>query len=243
MASWAIVDLLGIATGIFVFTAIYRDTTTVGTYNYSQLVSYYILIPLIAGITNVFVTVMLPNQIKTGNISNRLLKPYSIPVGAFLTQVSLKVMNYMTRLPLFALLIGVAISFFDFELNPKNISTAIIVAVFAFFLHFLIDLCISLSAFWVNEVWALSHLKWVSLLIFGGQMFPIDLLPQNLRKIFEFLPLKFVYYVPTALLQGRIDTSTLQNYLLQMGGWSVVFLMLAKIMWVYGIKKYEAFGN
>src|SRR5690606_9292553 len=77
-----------------------------------------------------------------------------------------------------------------------------------------ISLCITLSTFWLENSFGLAHFKWIVVVIFSGSMLPPALLPSWLQTIIYALPLKYLYYVPIAVMQNQYiwawrDTLTL----------------------------------
>ena len=240
---WALIEMLSLASAIVLWLAVYRSRESVGDYSLQQIITYYALIPLISSLTYVHVSSILPKQIKDGHISLQLLKPYNIAAAQLIGSISLQITKQFSKLPVFLICVGAMFKSLQVTLNLENTALALLICLGSFGLHFLIDLCISYSAFWLDDVWALSHLKMLALMVFGGMSFPLDLAPQKLQPVFNFLPFRFVFAFPIAVAQGRLSPSQLLTGVAQIVLWSLFFWQLSLLLWKRGLRRYEAYGN
>ena len=242
-AIWILSEIIGIAAGLFVWLAVFRTRSEVGGYSMVGMVSYFMLTPFVGTITKTFVSDRLPKRIKDGEISRDLLRPYSLPAVLFIEHLGVKSVGFFLKLPVLAALVYFLLSFLGYPLNLKNLLLGILVALFGFLLRFFMDLALSFSSFWVEGVWSLSHLMRVSFLIFGGTHFPLDIIPPDLRPIFEWLPFKFAYFFPTKVILGGLSSGEIVFNLGQLLLWLVIFFVLSKILLRLGIRKYGAYGG
>lgn len=241
--TWALVELASLVAVVFVWAAIFRTNESVAGYDFTKMLTYYLLVPIMRCFTSIFVSDHLPDKIKNGQISADLMKPFSIAAAMFLNQSAIKLTQLTIKLPVFVL-VGL---FFSVSLGIKlaagNFFLALGVCLFSYLLHFSLDLLISYFAFWFDDVWSLAHLKSVALHIFGGYSFPLDLLPGGLRGLFGFLPFRFVYYFPVRVAQGMVSG---QEFILEFGQlflWTIGFGVAGQVLWRRGLKKYGAYGN
>jgi len=75
---------------------------------------------------------------------------------------------------------------------------------------------------------------------FEGGLMPLDLLPNFVTRINDFLPFKYVVFVPISVFTGRIGFSW-ELFLIPLG-WVLFLLFLVKIIYRKGLKKYEGYG-
>lgn len=241
--TWILVELVSLTSVTFLWLAVFRSNSSVGNYDFTKMISYYLLAPIIGGFTSIFVSEHLPRKIKDGAISTDLMKPYSIAAAALINQFSIKLTQLTIKLPIYMIASVFFISMFNIRIQFGALPLALIICGFSYILHFFIDLVLSYTAFWFDDVWSLGHLKTVMLLIFGGLSFPLDLVPQNMRGVFTILPFRFVYYFPIKVAQGNMPITTLLTELGQMLLWIGVFFVTSKVLWRQGLKKYGAYGN
>lgn len=241
--TWILVEIVGLTSAIFIWLAVFRTNASVGNYDFSRIISYFILVPVIGGFTSIFVSEHLPKKIKDGQISGDLLKPYSIAFANLINQFSIKLTQMTIKLPVYLIVVVLLGNYFKLEFNHRFILLAFIVCVFSYLLHFFIDLCLSYTAFWFDDVWSLGLLKTVALMVFGGQTFPLDLVPASLRGIFTFLPFRLIYFFPIKVAQGGVSVSDFAINLGQLLLWMFAFYLLSKLLWKRGVRKYSAYGN
>lgn len=77
-------------------------------------------------------------------------------------------------------------------------------------------------------------------------MFPLELLPAepfNIRQLVEYLPFKYLAYFPAAVFLGKIEGPEMYRGLLAEIGWVVFFIVLSRILWHRGIKRYSGYGG
>ncbi len=239
-----ILELMFASSIVFLWLSVYDVNDTIGGYTLNQTIFYYLLVPFVGFIIHTNVSYVIGYDIRHGKLSGYLVKPYKIWAGAFASAVAQKINFLAMTLPLYmiALVLYIVLTK-DTALGLANIAVAFLITVLAFILHFTIDIALAWLAFWYDDVWAFSHFKDILFAVFGGVMFPFSFLPTNVRVIFELLPFKYMFYVPISYLQG---TRSFNLLIIDIAGifiWSVVFAIFAYILWVKGIKKYEAFGN
>jgi len=240
---WFLNEFVGLVSTIFIWTAIFRTNTSVGTYNFQSIISYFILIPLIGAFTGVFVSDYFPRKIKNGEISSDIVKPYSVTGLIFVDTVSVKITQFTIKVPIYLVAGYLLANYFRLELYFTHLLEAMFVCIFSFLLHFFIDLAISYSAFWFQEVWSLGLLISVIITVFGGLAFPLDLVPEGVRTLFSFLPFRFIFYFPIKIAQGQVPPEMILKEFFQMLVWIGVFFLLCRLLWKNGLKKYGAYGN
>lgn len=243
LLAWTLVELVSLTSAIFVWSAVFRSNSNVGGYDFTKIITYYLLVPIIGGFTAIYVSDHLPRRIKDGDISADLMKPFSIAIASLLDQFSYKVTQLTIKLPIYIFVGYIFSVVFKIQFNTSYLLLALFVCVFAYILHFSIDIFISYFAFWMDDVWSLSHLKSIILMVLGGLSFPLDLLPKNLQTLFNILPFRFIYYFPVKVALGSVSTSMFISEFTQLIAWMVGFLIAGQILWRLGLKKYGAYGN
>lgn len=241
--TWAIIELITVASGIFFWLAVYRGQDKVGSFGLEEMMAYYILIPLVGSFTYVHLVNSLPGKIKDGQISTDLVKPYSLSAAMFFKALGSTIFKLLSKLPIFLSAAVFLFYFLGVSLNPGPVFLAILVSLLAFVLHVFLDLSLSFLAFWLDDIWAFEHLKLVMLMIFGGMTFPLALLPEGLKTVFNLLPFRFIYYFPISVALGSLSLSELLKGVFQILGWIFFFYLFSKILWHRGLKKYGAYGN
>ena len=73
-------------------------------------------------------------------------------------------------------------------------------------------------------------------------MIPLELLSGTLKEMAFVLPFRFTAYFQTSIIMGKIALNdVLMNFALMIV-WTVVFLVIAKIVWGVGEKRISGYG-
>jgi ABC-type uncharacterized transport system permease subunit len=191
MVSRSLVTLLKVASFFVLWLFIFKSTDSIGGLSFDQTLLYYSLIPLVGLITMASVDTI-GKDISTGFISNLLLKPYRLWVGAFLDSFAIKLVSLIAVGPFYLIIVSLLLVHFKTPINWGLMGVAVLIAFSAYILNFFIEIGVNLSAFWLEEVWAFRHARNIIFGILGGLSFPFDFLSQNVRNVFELLPFKIL---------------------------------------------------
>jgi ABC-2 type transport system permease protein len=74
-------------------------------------------------------------------------------------------------------------------------------------------------------------------------MFPLDMLPEPWRTAVELSPLMYLAYFPAAVLLGKIQGFDLAIGLIMETQWLVVFMLLSRVLYERGTRRYSAYGG
>lgn len=72
-------------------------------------------------------------------------------------------------------------------------------------------------------MWPLRPIYNGLLSLFGGVMFPLDLLPENILNIIQYTPFSLFGYVNTKAIQGDLPLTLIINYLIASIFWIIFF--------------------
>ena len=69
------------------------------------------------------------------------------------------------------------------------------------------------------------------------------LLPAWLAVPLKTLPFQYLAYFPSAVLVGKIQGAAVWHGLLAAAAWAVAFVVLARVLFRLGLRRYSAFGG
>ena len=200
----------------------------------------YFLVAFIAGqITQAWVVWEFDYLIRTGSLSGVLIKPYD----PWWDQVVENFASNGFRLPLtfgiaaLGLWLTGAWQGLDFARLPLfALSLAL-----AWQLAFNISYALALLGLWTERIKSVDGWHYMALAVLGGQVFPLDLLPPTLARIVELTPYPWIIGFPVSLAAGgQVDIPyglTMQVL------WLAIFVVLHRILWRRGIKRFGAVGG
>jgi len=231
-----LVQLFQLVMVIFVWKYIYTQTDTVSGYDETQMISYIYIITMIGVIFNISIAFRETEHIKMGYLSHFLIRPisYTKDLAAFYLStliIDLIILLILIMIPLYFSLINI---------NLFNI-ISLTYFVLSIILFFYFIKTIANCAFWIIHTWPLKPLYNSLYLLFAGGFFPLDILPDNIYHILEYLPFSLFGYINVISLQGLIYND-IYKYFIATVIWIAIFIILEKISWRKGLKKYESVG-
>lgn len=208
--------------------------------NLSQIVSYFFIS---MGIQDLVMAHWGPfgsdiaTLIKTGQISNYLIKPldiiptvYSISLGRSGMRIILAIIN-----------LGIGVVIFP----PKSIVSVflfLIFFIFAWSIAFAYNLFQGSLYFYLTEAGGVKNALNNIVRIFSGEMIPLFLFPYTLSQIVRLTPFPSMVYGPTiALSTNNINGEVIINIFISLF-WAVVLNIGVYLFWKKSIKHYEAIG-
>jgi ABC-2 type transport system permease protein len=186
----------------------------------------------------------LSQQILTGDMTMRLLKPVSVLKWEFAKTLAVKICCFIFEfIP--SLLLYIILVFPSF-MTAESFGKYLVLVLTAFVLFFLISFLLGITAFLFQNTEAMQHIKFVVINILAGASMPIEFFPQVFQDIILTLPFKYLYYVPTQFLLNKPETNTwlafLEAWILQLL-WIVIFYGLVRIAGFFMIRRYNSVGG
>jgi len=240
---------LPIVTQIFLWGAIFavgtsREQTDIAGYGYKDMVAYYLL----AMIGRAFSSMPglasgIARQVRDGTIKKFLTQPIDMLSYLFFHRVAHKLVYYAVAAGPFALVFWLCRSYFPGWPDAFTISAFVASLIMAFLLGFLLESLLGLISFWFLEVSSLLFIYMMFNYFLSGHMIPLDFLPEEIHSVIFLLPFKYLAYVPPAIMLGRYSHPELVQLLFVEAAWIVVLLVLNRIAFRYGVRRYSAFGG
>jgi ABC-2 type transport system permease protein len=178
--------------------------------------------------------------VKSGDLAYTLVRPYSY-VGF---QIAHSLGLTFPRMALnFAVASLVVVPFVrSVETSLPGIAGFLVLALFGAILDAMIAVLIGLTAFFIEEVRPVHWIYSKLLMSVGGMFLPLDMFPDWLRRISEWLPFRFIIYAPArtfVTFEASFFVRALAGQLIYCG---VMALALA-LVWHWGQRRLVAHGG
>jgi ABC-2 type transport system permease protein len=122
------------------------------------------------------------------------------------------------------------------------VALAVPAVVMATVLNFLWGYCVAMVAFWTTKNGAINRVYWSVAMFLGGRIAPLAVLPPALQAAARYLPFQTMFAFPIEVAMGRrTGDQILHNYLLQLA-WIAIGLVVWRLAWRAGLKRYSAVG-
>ena len=113
----------------------------------------------------------------------------------------------------------------------------------AFLIGFFLETCMGLIAFWYLEVSSLTFIYMLLSFFLSGHMFPLDWLPPGFQWAVVSLPFQYLAYFPAAVFLGKVTGEALYWGIAIEFAWVLFFVVLSRVLWHRGVKRYSGFGG
>lgn len=210
-------------------------------YSQNDFVSYYLLMTLVRQLTNVWVIWELDYEIRHGDLSIKLLHPIN-PLHEYIaSHLADKAFRLWILVPL-AILAWLIFPTIHYDVTPITLTLFFSALAAAWILRFLSQYCFGILAFWISQAITLNEIWFAGMLMLGGVVAPLDLFPEPVRVIANYLPFRFMLSFPVEIVSGRATPTDLLVGSIAMIFWVAFFVMLYRWLWSKGIRQFSAFG-
>ena len=179
-------------------------------------------------------------DIRQGIMNNFLTKPVDYFNYKFAGALGGVAYRIVVAILSFSVLSWVFGNYFDFSFQFANLSFFFLSASLGFLINYQIFYLIGLSTFWFGFIMGFNFLAQMIIKFLDGSIIPLDLLPRVIIDINNWLPFKFIVFVPISIFTGRLTPDS--GVFLAPLGWTILLYFSSRLAFKIGIKKYDGFG-
>ncbi len=204
-----------------------------------EFARYFFIAFMVRQLTNVWVNWEFESDVVEGRLSPYLLQPLD-PVFRYVGE---HVGERLTRMPL---LVAFAVAFYwlvpaaRWQPSVAAVALTAIACILAFILQFAISYTFAMLAFWVERAGSIQEMIWLVNLFLSGMLAPLDFYPAAARHAADLTPFPYLIYFPVEILMGR-QTHLGMGFLVMLG-WIAALILINRIMWSRGLRRYSAMG-
>ncbi len=227
------------------WSAAYAGSPAIGGFNFAQTFTYFVALIVVQFMIGAFnEDYQISEEIRNGLINQFLLKPinyfayrFSIYVSARFVTGLLILLPVIVTYPLLKDYLTLPPEWWRLGLGLPALAMSALI-------QFGIAYCFGMMSFWFLEIQGLVILSMALESVLGGQIFPLDLLPDWLFRISQFLPYYYQMYFPVAIFTGRLnDPAAIMTGLAIQAGWVLAILALGQFLWRRGLRLHTAVGG
>ncbi len=234
-------ECLSLLVFVYLWISIYHQGNQMGDYTLKGLVIYYVFSKfIILTVRAGDVGRVVGNAIREGGIINYLVRPINFLHKEIASHLGVIMHKIFIYLPIFLLIIFIFLKNINFTF--VSILLFFISLFVAIAINFLIFYIVGILTFFLGFVAGLNFAVYTIAHFLSGSLIPIDLFPKYLFDIINYLPFKYMAFVPISIITGKITTEN-AIYSLGIGCiWILLLYFFAVLLYNIGIKKYEAYG-
>lgn len=235
---------LFIALIIFIFISlwkvIYADgTTLIEGYTLSMMIWYLVMTESIV-ISPGHLTEEIGNEIQSGEIAQKLNKPYNYILFKYATNLGKTIPRFVTTF-----VFGGIVTLFlvgGMQFSWKTLPIILIVVFLALTLHFLMMASLGIMAFWFEDTHSLHFIYSKLVFVLGGMLVPLEIFPLWLKNISIHLPFSYVAFHPARMFV-RFDWLVIGKTILAQISWIIIFIVITAVLYDVCIKKISVNGG
>lgn len=250
---------LPFATQVFLFWAIFetlqaemtepgtRLAGEIGGYSFYNLIAYLLLVTVTRAFSSMpGLTTGIARSVREGEIKKYLIQPVDMIGFLLLQRVAHKLVYYLIAFLPFAFWFFLFRNCFENLPSPEVFALYVLSLVLSFLLGYFLEACMGLIAFWYLEVGSLTFIYMLFSFFLSGHMFPLDWLPTspfNFQILVDILPFQFLAYFPAAVFLGKVSGPEMVQGLVAQALWVLFFIVLSRVLWTRGVRRYSGFGG
>lgn len=223
------------------WSSVARETPFRG-YSSDTFVAYYLSTLIVRNLTGSWVAWQVSEEIRTGTMSMRLLRPVHPFVAYAASHLAAIPFRTVVALPI-ALILLLSSGASALTSEPVQVALVAPSIALAWLINFNLIFAIGAVAFFATKTMALMNLYFGLFSLFSGYLLPIPLLPRALGWLAEWLPFRYGLSAPIELMTRSLDGGQITALMAGQLTWAIVTLLLALWVWNRGVRRFEAVGG
>ena len=225
-----------------VWTSIANSKGDVSGLTANDFVTYYMTLLVVDQVTSNIVIHTFAYKIQDGTLSGELVRPiHPMLTNALVNNIAFKFLTVMGFIPIWLLL------FFLYKPDFSNVAlTGVLLAIPAMIIGFLVGFLLSAAitslAFWTTRVYSIHEFYYALILLFSGQFVPLQLMPNLIQNIAQYLPFQLLIYFPIQLILGNLSQAQIIQGFTSGIIWLTVSIVTFNLIWRNGVKRFSAVG-
>lgn len=224
--------------------AAFAGRESIGGFDLAQTMTYFVVLLMMQFFIGAFnEDYQISEEIRNGLINQFLLKPINYFLYRFTIYGAARFVSGL----LFLLPLAFAYPFIHehlaFPAEPWRLGVGLVAMLLSALIQFSIAFCFGLLTFWFLEIQGFVILSFAIESLLGGQMFPLDLMPDWVFRFAQYLPFYYQMYFPVAIFTGRIDQALAVQGLGLQAIWVVLLLAFNHFLWTRGLRRHTAVGG
>lgn len=217
----------------------------------AELTAYFLITLLLRLLTGSWVLWQVSEDIRSGTLGQRLLRPVSPLLVYTAEQLAPLPLRAALVLPLSLILLATQARA-QLTSDPWLITAFVVALPGAWAINFLTMVLLGMMAFYIDSAAGLFY-AWMGLYtLFSGYLMPLSLFPLWLQKVSDVLPFRYMLDAPVKMLLGwpiaggARDTALGRGQALTSLGIEYAYValltLLVMLLWRRGLRRFAAFG-
>jgi ABC-2 type transport system permease protein len=214
----------------------------VGRYRSPDLVAYFLSVMIVRQLTGSWVVWDMIQEIRTGSLVSRLLKPMHPFVSYAAANLAAVPMRALLVVPITVILLA-TVGGRRFPQDPVLALTLVLSLVGAWLMTFFIMTMIGSMSFFMESSYSVFDVWMLGFMLLSGYLVPLDLFPRWVGHVADALPFRYMCAFPVEVLTGLTTRSRALRELAIQWAYAAGIALVALSLWRSGVRRYSAFGG
>lgn len=240
LSLWLITSLFPLVM-MTVWLSVVEQTGPAAGWDRPAFVSYYVAAAVVFQLTSCFVTWRWDADMRSGDLSFRLLRPVPAVAHYVADELSIRLVTGALLVPV-VVVADVLVTDVSFPLGPASL-LVVPALVLGFALAVATSLVFCMIAFWTTQAGNLYALWWGAGAFLSGWVAPVAVLPDAVAAAARVAPFWPVLGLPLELLLGRLAPVEVAAGFASALLWTTTLGLTARALWRRGVRRYQAVGG
>jgi ABC-2 type transport system permease protein len=213
----------------------------IGRFGRGEFVAYFLATMVVRQLSSSWVVWELIQDVKSGALSTRLLKPIH-PLVAYSAE-SLAALPIRAGLALPVAALAYAVSRDHVVVTAGGLTIFAVSLVGAWLITFLVMALVGTLSFFMESSSSVFEIWLMSFMLLSGYLIPLELFPPWAKTVAELLPFRYTLGFPVELLIGMVPPGGIARGLAIQWSYVVTSAFGALLFWRAGIRRFGAFGG
>jgi ABC-2 type transport system permease protein len=182
-------------------------------------------------------------DIRDGSLKKYLLQPIDMISYLATYRLAHKAAYIMMSALPYALLFFLCRAYLPPWPDPWTFAAYVVALLLGFLIGFFFEAALGMIGFWLLEVSSFLYVIGTLTFFLSGQMFPFDLLGQPWVGLLKALPFQYLAYFQATVFLGKVQGPDLILGLVQQLCWALAMILLARVAYRVGLRRYSAYGG
>jgi ABC-2 type transport system permease protein len=213
-----------------------------GGFDQSDFIAYYLAALIVRNVTGTWVVWQVNDEIRTGTLSLRLLRPLHPFLTYAATHLASVPLRALVAIP-FAVILLVATAGQAVTRDPLILLFFLISLAGAWALTFFFLMLIGALGLFIDKSLAVFQVYLGLFAVLAGYLVPLELLPGWAQSVAHAAPFRYMLGFPVELLLGGASRSAALLDLAVQWAFVAALMVASLAVWRAGIRRYEAYGS
>lgn len=240
---WLMTDTVPAVIMPLVWLASYNGRATIGGFNPSQMVVYYMVILFLSCAVESHILWDIASEVKEGKFNVSLTRPFSYMAYQYAGNISWRLMRTLIFVPLFLIVLAMFGRWVHWDARQYDFGWHFWLAlILGHFVSFMITYAMGLLSLYFVEARSIFNFYYLPLILFNGQIAPLAFFPPAVAKAALVLPWAYTLSFPAQIFIRQMSPAHLWLGFGMQVFWMAAGFGASVLLWRGGLKRYTAYG-